>query len=116
MEAQAPYQTQGNTIAITATNNKTIWSVNIKAIHDWRCGGYTITGRGTSLDTFLSRVSGGILVSLPDYRRCGIVPSDCNRFDIMNYIGLENEVDAATLAAAVRELHAHWKIPDHPRY
>jgi hypothetical protein len=116
LEAQAPYQTQGNAIAITATNNKTTWPVNIKPMHGFNCGGYTITGRDTSLDTFLSRVPGGILVSLPNWQRAGIVPSCCNRFDVMNYIGLENEVDAATLAAAVRELHAHWKIPDHPRY
>ncbi|MCL6558544.1 MAG: hypothetical protein K6U74_07025 [Firmicutes bacterium] len=53
------------------------------------------------------------MVSLPLERRCGHVPDDCSARDVMTYVGIENEVDAATLAAAIRYLAAEGFVPKH---
>lgn len=84
------------------------WPVTIKR----RAGEYfDISGRGTSLTVYITETYSGYLVSVPNHKRCGNVPADCNMYDVMNYVGIENEVDASTLAAGVRWLieHEQWR-------
>ncbi len=75
------------------------WTVTIERDRD---GGYSISGRGTGIKVYVSRVTGGYLVSIPGLRRCGTVPGGCTYLDIVKYCDLENRVDAVTIAAAVR--------------
>ncbi|MEG6617464.1 hypothetical protein V6C27_13710 [Peptococcaceae bacterium 1198_IL3148] len=65
---------------------------------------FEITGRMSSLTVYLTETNSGYLVSVPSEQRCGHVPADCNQYDIENYVGLENDIDATTLATGVRWL------------
>jgi len=64
--------------------------------------GFEVCGRGTSLQVYIFSSDHGYLVSVPTYNRSGYVPADCSAGDIMEYVDLGNEVDSATLAAAIR--------------
>ncbi len=75
------------------------WKVTIERDRD---SGYEVSGRGTGIKMYVSRVTGGYLVSLPDVRRCGVVPAACSYGDVLRYCDYENRVDAVTIAAAVR--------------
>lgn len=84
---------------VTAQSGKNKWSVTITK----RAGEYfEICGRGTRMDVYIHEANAGYLVSVPNFQRCGHVPEGCSTNDIINYVGIENQVDAATLAAAVR--------------
>jgi len=86
---------------ITAGKGRERWPVRITR----RAGAcYEICGRSTRLDVYLAETNDGYLISVPNFHRCGLVPADCNTYDIMEYVRIENEIDAITLAAAVRHL------------
>ncbi|GAW28561.1 hypothetical protein [Carboxydocella sp. ULO1] len=76
------------------------WPVRIERMGD----GFIVSGRGSRLDVFLTKTNRGYLVSVPNFARCGIVRPDCSTFDIMEYVEIDNPVDATTLATAVRYL------------
>ncbi len=77
------------------------WDVRITR----RAGEYfEVAGRGSAFDVYLSRTNWGYLVAIPNWHRAGIVPEDVNADGIMEYVGIGNLVDAATLAAAIRFL------------
>ena len=63
-----------------------------------------ISGRGSSMTVFLKQTLGGLMVSIPSHGRCGQVPTPCTASDIRQYCDLDNDVDAETLAAAIRYL------------
>lgn len=63
-----------------------------------------ISGKGSLMIVFLRQALSGLLVSIPSHNRCGLVPLDCKKGDIMNYCDFDNGADAATLAAAIRYL------------
>lgn len=86
---------------ITAGKGRSAWPVRI-ARRAGEC--FEVCGRGTRLDVYLAKTNDGYLISVPNFHRCGLVPADCNAYDIMEYVQIENEVDATTLAAAVRYL------------
>ncbi|MDQ0286366.1 hypothetical protein J2Z49_001480 [Desulfofundulus luciae] len=80
------------------------WPVKI---HPLRApGNYVITGRGTEM-WIAVRPSGGIgggshLIAVINFNRCGCLDADkWSAADVQQYIGIENPVDAATLAAAL---------------
>lgn len=86
---------------ITAGSKRDNWPVKIKV----RAGEYfEVSGRYTRFDLYLTETNAGYLVSVPNHNRCGHVPADCSAYDVMNYVGIENQVDATTLAAAIRYL------------
>lgn len=87
---------------ITAGSKQNTWPVKIKI----RDGEYfEVTGRGTMMELYLTKTSAGYLVAVPNYfKRCGYVPAGCDAHDIMDYVGIDNFVDATTLAAAIRYL------------
>ncbi|AVX31839.1 hypothetical protein CTH_2296 [Carboxydocella thermautotrophica] len=76
------------------------WPVRIERMGD----GFIVSGRGTRLDVYLAETHKGYLVSVPNFSRCGIVRADCSPGDIMEYVEIDNPVDATTLATAVRYL------------
>lgn len=78
------------------------WPVKIELLGDQ----FIISGRYSRLDTYLFETDQGYLVAVTNYNRCGHVPADCTAYDVMDYVGIENQVDATTLAAAVRHLIA----------
>jgi hypothetical protein len=86
---------------ITAGKGRDTWQVRITR----RSGEFfEVCGRATRMDVYLAETNDGYLVSVPNFHRCGLVPADCNTYDIMEYVRIENKVDATTLAAAVRYL------------
>ncbi len=100
--AQAQRASQKVVLAnITAGSEGDSWPVRVEA----RANEYfTASGRMSGINFYLSETTGGYLVAVTNYNRAGLVPADCSVYDIMDYVGMENEVDAATLAAAVRYL------------
>lgn len=77
------------------------WSVRIQEQGNEM---YIISGRSSRMDLYLVGTHNGYLVAVPNMNRAGLVPADVNAHGIQEYVGLENVVDAATLAAAVRWL------------
>lgn len=92
---------------VTARLNGRSWPVRVVSLS----GGsnYKIIGRGTELLVAI-RPSGGMgggdrLVAVINYNRCGCLDArEWTAEDIQHYIGVENQVDAATLAAALNVL------------
>jgi len=96
---------------ITAGSQRDNWPVKIKV----RAGEYfEVTGRGTGLDLYLTETNAGYLVAVPNFNRCGHVPADCNAYDVADYVGIENRVDATTLAAAIRYIISAGLACSHP--
>lgn len=91
---------------ITASDGTSTWEVRILR----RAGYFEVCGRSTSMDVYLRKTHAGYLVSVPNFRRCGIVPVDCSGLDIQEYVGIENPVDATTLAAAIRYLITGFNV------
>lgn len=87
---------------VEARDEYDTWPVKIELLGDQ----FIISGRCTRLDTYLIETDRGYLVAVTNYNRCGHVPEDCTAYNIMDYVGIENKVDATTLAAAVRHLIA----------
>jgi hypothetical protein len=88
----------------TAQLKKNSWPVKIKPLGN---GNYIITGRSTELRLAI-RLSHGIgggeyLIAETNYNRCGCLNSwqRWDAEDIQQYIGIDNPVDAATLAAGL---------------
>lgn len=96
---------------VVARKGNESWPVHIEA----REQHFSVSGRGTSFALYLTETDSGYLVSLPLERRCGHVPDDCSARDVMAYVGVENAVDAATLAAAIRYLATEGFVPKHPK-
>lgn len=88
---------------VVACDERANWEVEITRKWD---GGFEVCGRSTRLTVYLTKTLSGYLVSVPEYHRCGIIPAAASYYDIMEYVRIENKVDAATLAAAVRHLIA----------
>ncbi|HHY66653.1 MAG TPA: hypothetical protein GX517_05560 [Alicyclobacillus sp.] len=97
-------------VEVAAQKGTDSWPVRIEA----REQHFSVSGRGTSFALYLTETDSGFLVSLPLERRCGHVPDDCSARDVMAYVGVENAVDAATLAAAIRCLAAEGFVAKHP--
>lgn len=96
---------------IPSGNTGSNWPVKIRA----RAGEYfEVCGRGTSLHLYLTETASGYLVSVPNYNRCGLAPADCDAYNVMEYVGLENQVDATTLAAGIRYLISVGLACGHP--
>ena len=96
---------------ITAGSKRDNWPVKIKV----RAGEYfEVSGRCTRFDLYLTETNAGYLVAVPNHNRCGHVPADCNTYDVMHYVGIENQVDATTLAAAIRYLVSAGLACSHP--
>ncbi|GAW28962.1 hypothetical protein [Carboxydocella sp. ULO1] len=85
---------------IVAQRKEESWPVRIERMGN----SFIVSGRGTRLDVYLAETHKGYLVSVPNFSRCGIVRADCTAGDIMEYLELDNPVDATTLATAVRYL------------
>jgi hypothetical protein len=86
---------------VMAARGKEKWPVCITL----RAGEYfEVSGRSTSMDVYLAETYSGYLVSIPNFQRCGVVPGDCSLYDVQEYIGIDNKVDATTLAVALRYL------------
>jgi len=79
-----------------------------------RDGYFEVCGRGTRLEVYLAQTGDGLLVSVPNFNRCGHVPADCNAYDVADYVGIENRVDATTLAAAIRYIISAGLACSHP--
>ncbi|MBX6396384.1 MAG: hypothetical protein IRY98_11915 [Alicyclobacillaceae bacterium] len=95
---------------IVARKGTGSWPVRIRA-----CGHYLeVSARGTGFIVYITETDFGYLVSVPNHQRCGHVPGDCNARDVIHYVGVENEADATTLAAAIRYLVAEGFVPRHP--
>jgi hypothetical protein len=77
------------------------WEVNVFANRD---GTYEIAGRSTSFNVYLVNTVHGYLVAVTNHSRCGYVPGDVNYMDVMEYVDIENPIDAATLATGLRYL------------
>lgn len=92
---------QGTDIAeITAQLDGMSWPVSIRQ----RAGIYEITGRSSLMQVHVARTVMGLLVSIPTANNCGFVPDDCRGRDIQYYCTMKNDVDAETVATAVRYL------------
>ncbi len=86
---------------VMAGSGKRNWPVRI--MH--RAGEYfEVYGCGSSMDVYLAKTTCGYLVSLPNLRRCGHVPPNCNSLHVAGHIGIDNPVDAVTLSVAIRYL------------
>lgn len=85
---------------VTAERHGASWPVKIEKRGDF----FSVGGRGTGFNLYLYPTDAGYLVAVPNFNRCGHVPEDCTWRDIQGYVGIANEVDAITLAAAVRFL------------
>jgi hypothetical protein len=86
---------------IQAGSGKNTWLVEIEErAYEY----YSVTGRCTRFDVYLVETNLGFLVAVPNLRKGGHVPADVNEFDVMNYLDVQNKVDAMTLAAALRWL------------
>lgn len=86
---------------IRATHSGESWDVRITR----RAGEYfEVAGWDTGFDVYLSRTNWGYLVAIPNWHRAGIVPEDVNADGIMEYVDIDNQVDATTLATAIRYL------------
>ena len=68
---------------------------------------YIISGRSSRFDVYLVETIHGYLVAIPNMQRAGHVPADVDTFGVREYVGVDNQVDATTLAAAVRWLIEH---------
>ncbi|OUM87874.1 MAG: hypothetical protein BAA01_12045 [Bacillus thermozeamaize] len=77
------------------------WEVDVFANHD---GTFEITGRSTSFNVYLVNTAHGYLVAVTNHSRCGYVPGDVNYMDVMEYVDVENPIDAATLSIGLRYL------------
>ena len=96
---------------ISAAYEDKTWPVRIQAFaEEYFC----ISGQGSRLDMYITETNEGYLVSVPNWRRCGHVPKDCNAYDVMEYVDIDNVTDAATLSAAVRYLSELGYIRQHP--
>ena len=95
-----------------AKDSESMWPVGIRLlISD---DGFEVFGRGTSLQVYIFSSDHGYLVSVPTYNRAGYVPADCTAENIVEYVDLDNEVDATTLAAAVRWIVKAGMVRDLP--
>lgn len=65
-------------------------------------GWYKVMGRSSRLDVYIKETDFGLLVSVPNYQRCGYVPYGYRNSDFMQYVDIDNITDATTLAAALR--------------
>ncbi|RKO65742.1 hypothetical protein [Desulfofundulus salinus] len=89
---------------VQAYLRKESWPVKIRPLR--AKGNYVVSGRGTEM-WIAVRPSGGIgggdfLVAVTNFNRCGCL--DARKWsagDVQQYIGIENLVDAVTLAAAL---------------
>lgn len=96
---------------IPASSKRYNWPVKIKV----RDGEYfEVTARATRLDLYLTKTQAGYLVAVPNFNRCGHVPAHCDTYDIMDYVGIKNQVDATTLAAAIRYIISAGLACSHP--
>ncbi len=84
--------------SLTATHGSETWPVSVEKTSD---GGYRIVARGTMMHLHVKPTCGGFLVSIPDLKRCGEVPRDVNARDLAVYCDIDNDIDAATAAAAL---------------
>ncbi|MGI9861344.1 hypothetical protein SDD30_08165 [Moorella naiadis] len=92
---------------IMAARGKEKWPVRITL----RAGEYfEVSGRSTRMDVYLAETNSGYLVSIPNFQRCGVVPGDCSLYDVQEFIGIDNKVDATTLAVALRYLIDNGKV------
>lgn len=91
-------------IEVQATLRNNGWTVKIRPLIE--PGNYVVTGRGTEMWVAV-RPSGGIggghyLVAVVNFNRCGCLNAQkWSAEDIVRYVGIENKVDAATLATAL---------------
>lgn len=74
------------------------WPVDVMALEP---GHIRLVARGTQLDVYTRRVDGGLLISVPAYRRCGIVCELTTRA-VQHALMLDSMADAASIAAAVQ--------------
>lgn len=64
---------------------------------------YEITARATQFTVHMKPLAdGNYLISIPEFKRCGSVPSDPSSRDIQEYCGIENKVDAVNVAVAAQ--------------
>ncbi len=96
---------------IIAKEGNQQWPVKIKARADEY---FYISGRGSGLDVYITETNAGYLVSVSNYNRCGHVPANCNRYDIQEYLDLENAADALTLATAINFIINSGLVSNHP--
>jgi len=83
----------------TAELNGDTWPVKIQQQAGER---FLVSGRSTGLEVYVTNSAFGYLVAVTNYQRAGIVPADVDGSGIQQYVGIENLVDATTVAAAVR--------------
>ncbi|MTV47731.1 hypothetical protein GJ688_01880 [Heliobacillus mobilis] len=88
------------------------WHVRIRVQAGER---FEISGRGTSMFVYITEANGQYLVVEMTNKRAGLVPQRCSEDDIMDYVGIDNRVDAITLATAVRWLGERGLIPKQPQ-
>jgi hypothetical protein len=88
---------------VMARSGSDAWPVTVSRTTD---GGYRVNGRMSELRVYVQPTINGYMVSVPQYQRCGEVPSDCTTRNILDYCGFakRDQVDAATIAAAVRAI------------
>ncbi len=86
---------------IQAGSGKNTWFVEIE---ERASEYYAVIGRSTRFDVYLAETNFGYMVAVPNFRRSGHVPADVSEFDVMNYLEIQNRVDAITLAAALQWL------------
>lgn len=87
-----------------ATLRKESWPVKIRPLK--AKGNYVVSGKGTEMWVAIrpscGMGGGDYLIAVTNFNRCGCL--DARKWsaeDIMQYLGVKNRIDAATLAAAL---------------
>ncbi|MCL6591998.1 MAG: hypothetical protein K6U80_18875 [Firmicutes bacterium] len=96
-------------ITTEARLNGQSWPVKVYYLGN---GNYEISGRGTMLHVLIrdsyGYCGGDYLVAVSNYHRCGCLNDWIfNGGDIQQHVGIENTVDAYTLAAGLRAIYQH---------
>lgn len=96
-------------LEVQATLRNDGWPVKVRRLKT--PGNYVVSGRATEMRVAV-RTSAGIgggryLVAVVNFNRCGCLNAGkWSAEDIVQYIGIENKIDAATLAAALNVIFA----------